>query len=69
MIVPLRLFTGTKAVFVSIQAYRFREETISGKKPEAHITPYYPQKVGAKLPEDGERIDFETLLKSTCPPL
>lgn len=30
--VSLLLFTGIKAIFVSIQAYRFREETISGKK-------------------------------------
>lgn len=31
VVMSLRLLTGTKAVFVSIQAYRFREETTSGK--------------------------------------
>lgn len=66
VVVSLRLFTGTKAVFVCIQAYRFREETISGKNRGSHHSKL-STKVGAKLPEDGDRIDFETFLKSTCP--
>lgn len=63
VVVSLCLFTGTKAAFVSIQAYRFGGEMISGKKPEAPIAPNYLQKVGAKLPEGGDRIDLETLVK------
>lgn len=61
--VSLWLFTGTETTFVSIQAYRFSKETISGKNQRLILLQIICKRQGARLRAGGGRITSEIPLK------